>query len=133
MSFSRPTFEAMDPVVPSSAVAPPRRLVLLLALPLVLLHPRPVRPLLVQRSACAPGQWADLVGRYRALRLQHLLGQHTFQPVIVFSVFGERRHGGPPPTRELAQAAAVGTIPIAVAADLRRRYPDGLMLRCGNP
>lgn len=52
-------------------------------------------------------------------------------PIAVeVSVFGEVTSAEPPPPERLTRAAAVGERDGARLADLRRRFPRALVLRC---
>ncbi|MEB3351823.1 MAG: hypothetical protein VKM01_05800 [Cyanobacteriota bacterium] len=103
---------------------------LLLAGGLTLVDPIPRQPLLVVRRACAEAPWAALVERYSRLHRQHLLRQRQFSPVVEVSVFGEVTSAEPPPPERFTRAAAVGELDGARLADLHRRFPRALVLRC---
>jgi hypothetical protein len=92
--------------------------------------PIPVRPLLIDRSACDGAQWHHLLRRYADLHLQDQLGQQRFSPVIEVSVLGERLTPRLPPPRRLARVALVGVRAGPRLAALRDRYPSALLLAC---
>lgn len=95
--------------------------------------PIPVRPLLIDRSACGAGQWQALLGRYGALYWQDQLGQQRFSPVIQVSVLGERLSPRLPAPHRLASASPLGVREGVRLAALRERYPSALVLSCQTP
>jgi hypothetical protein len=94
--------------------------------------PIPVRPLVVDRGACTPGQWRELLRRYGHLHVQDRLGLRRFRPVIQTSVFGERLSPHPPAPEELAAARPVGVREEGRLAALADRYPAALVLSCAS-
>ena len=104
-----------------------------LAAVLQVVDPLPQRPLLIERRSCAPGQWAELVERYRDLHREHQWRQQRLAPVILYGVFGERTLGAPPTPQQLQALAGEGVPQDQRSTDLRRRYPGALLLRCGGP
>ncbi len=105
---------------------------LALAAVLIPLNPVPERPLLIERRSCTAEQSAELVGRYRPLYWQHQLRQQRWDPVIRYGVFGEERLPWPPRPAFLASSAAAGIEPLEQRGELRRRFPNALILRCGS-
>lgn len=103
---------------------------LLLAAVMGLLAPIPVRPLLIERRFCSEQQWAGMLQRYQLLVWRDRLGIERLQPVIQYSVFGERRDNALPPASTLALASAVGNGDPQEASSLRDRYPTALVLSC---
>lgn len=104
-----------------------------LGLVLQLVDPLPQRPLLIERRSCAPGQWAELVERYRGLHQQHQWHQQRLAPVILYGVFGEQTLPEPPTPEQLMELAGEGVPQVQRGIDLRRRYAGALELRCGGP
>lgn len=98
-----------------------------------LVDPLPQRPLLIERRSCAPGQWAELVERYRGLHHQHQWRQQRLAPVILYGVFGEQTLNAPPTPEQLLELAGEGVPQDQQSIDLRRRYPGSVELRCGSP
>jgi hypothetical protein len=94
------------------------------------LDPPPRRPLLIERRSCAPGQWEALVRRYRPLHWQHQLRQQRLAPVIAYGVLAEELLAQPPSPAELLQSPGVGASPRRRREELRRRFPDAVLLRC---
>jgi len=103
-----------------------------LAAVLQVVDPLPQRPLLIERRSCAPGQWAELVERYRDLHREHQWRQQRLAPVILYGVFGERTLSAPPSPAELLALAGEGVPQDQRSTDLRRRHPGALLLRCGS-
>jgi hypothetical protein len=103
-----------------------------LAVVLQVVDPLQQRPLLIERRSCAPGQWAELVERYRGLHRQHQWRQQRLAPVILYGVFGERTLNAPPSPAELLALAGEGVPQGQRSTDLRRRHPGALELRCGS-
>lgn len=103
-----------------------------LAVVLQVVDPLPQRPLLIERRSCAPGQWAELVERYRGLHRQHQWRQQRLAPVILYGVFGERTLSASPSPAELLALAGEGVPQDQRSTDLRRRHPGALELRCGS-
>lgn len=102
-----------------------------LGLALQAVDPLPQRPLLIERRSCAPGQWQELVERYRGLHQQHQWRQQRLAPVILYGVFGERTLPEPPPPEQLQALAGEGVPQVQRSVDLLRRS-GALLLRCGN-
>ncbi|MFM7265914.1 MAG: hypothetical protein ACKOZW_10070 [Cyanobium sp.] len=128
MSFTATaTARAIGPILAATWLAQ-----LSLGLLLQVVDPLPHKPLLIERRSCAPGQWAELVERYRGLHRQHQWRQQRLAPVILYGVFGERTLSAPPSPGELLALAGEGVPQGQRNTDLRRRHPGALELRCGN-
>jgi len=92
--------------------------------------PIPERPLLIDRGACAPSQWQELLQRYSALQLQDQLGQQRFRPVIQASVLSARVSNPMPSREQVAASPPVGVRETRQLAALRDSYRSALVLSC---
>jgi hypothetical protein len=79
-----------------------------LGLALQAVDPLPQRPLLIERRSCAPGQWQELVERYRGVR-----GADPARAPAPGAASGAGRGGGTPGPAQRRSASALSRSPAA--------------------